>query len=108
MTFVEIDKMKMNFFWYHLLSNFTIFLFLGGANPLALLVAPLAGIALLTAAAAVAINPVLVTVSLTGKRRKRSAMTEDNDEDAAAGYNFDEGISPELEEKIHEMQVKCI
>ena len=37
------------------------------ANPLALLIAPLAGIALLTAAAAVAINPVLVTVSVTGK-----------------------------------------
>ena len=68
----------------------------GGANPLALLVAPLAGIALLTAAAAVAINPVLVTVSLTGKRRRRSAMDEDEDE----------GLSPELEEKIHEMQVR--
>ena len=40
------------------------------ANPLALLIAPLAGIALLTAAAAVAINPVLVTVSVTGKRRR--------------------------------------
>ena len=77
---------------------------LGGANPLALLVAPLAGIALLTAAAAVAINPVLVTVSLTGKRRKRSALAEDEDA-TMAGYNFDEGISPELEEKIHEMQV---
>jgi hypothetical protein len=75
----------------------------GGANPLALLVAPLAGIALLTAAAAVAINPVLVTVSLTGKRRRRSAATEE-DEDVGK-YNFDEGISPELEEKIHEMQV---
>ena len=59
---------------------------------MALLVAPLAGIALLTAAAAVAINPVLVTVSLTGRRRKRNA-------------EIDEGISPELEEKIHEMQV---
>lgn len=62
-----------------------------GANPLALLVAPLAGIALLTAAASVAISPVLFTVSLTGKRRKREAG--------------DEGISPELEEKIHEMEV---
>ena len=59
-----------------------------------MLVAPLAGIALLTAAAAVAINPVLVTVSLTGKRRKRRAA------------DMDEGISPELEEKIHEMQVR--
>jgi hypothetical protein len=80
---------------------------LGGANPLALLVAPLAGIALLTAAAAVAINPVLVTVSLTGKRRKRSAdgSEEDDDDDFSSKYNLDEGISPELEEKIHEMQV---
>ena len=68
------------------------------ANPLALLIAPLAGIALLTAAAAVAINPVLVTVSVTGKRRKRRDL-----ETAMGGA---EGISPELEEKIHEMQVR--
>ena len=70
----------------------------GYSNPLALLVAPLAGIALLTAAAAVAINPVLVTVSVTGKRRKR------RDLDTVIGGQG-EGISPELEEKIHEMQV---
>ena len=44
----------------------------GGINPLALLIAPLVGISLLTAAVAVALNPVLVSVSLTGKRRKRS------------------------------------
>merc|ERR1712062_947765 len=56
-----------------------------------------AGIALLTAAAAVAINPVLVTVSVTGKRRRR------RDLDTVIGNN--EGITPELEEKIHEMQV---
>jgi len=61
------------------------------SNPLALLIAPLAGIALLTAAAAVAINPVLVTVSITGKRRRRR--------------DADEGLSPEMEEKIHEMEV---
>ena len=70
------------------------------ANPLALLIAPLAGIALLTAAAAVAINPVLVTVSVTGKRRKR------RDLDTVIGGQ--EGISPELEEKIHEMQVGAV
>merc|ERR1711936_910230 len=51
----------------------------------------------LTAAAAVAINPVLVTVSVTGKRRKR------RDLDTVMGGT--EGITPELEEKIHEMQV---
>lgn len=61
--------------------------------------APLAGIALLTAAAAVAINPVLVTVSVTGKRRKR------RDLDTVIGGQGEQGISPELEEKIHEMQV---
>jgi hypothetical protein len=61
-------------------------------------VAPLAGIALLTAAAAVAINPVLVTFSVTGKRRRR------RDLDTVIGGQG-EGISPELEEKIHEMQV---
>ena len=69
----------------------------GGANPLALLVAPLAGIALMTAAAAVAISPVLLTVSLTGKRRKRR--------DTPTESSMDEGISPELEEKIHEIEV---
>ena len=69
----------------------------GGANPLALLVAPLAGIALMTAAAAVAISPVLLTVSLTGKRRKRRDTEE-----------MDEGISPQLEEKMHEIQVRLI
>ena len=69
-----------------------------GSNPLALLIAPLAGIALLTAAAAVAINPVLVTVSVTGKRRRRR--------DLDAVMAGQEGISPELEEKIHEMQVR--
>merc|ERR1719361_2036533 len=69
------------------------------SNPLALLVAPLAGIALLTAAAAVAINPVLISVSVTGKRRKR------RDLDTVIQANQSDGISPELEEKIHEMQV---
>merc|ERR1711892_334222 len=59
----------------------------GGANPLALLIA----------ATAVAINPVLVTVSVTGKRRRR------RDLDTVIGNN--QGITPELEEKIHEMQV---
>merc|ERR1739844_277414 len=66
----------------------------GGANPLALLLAPLAGIALLTAAAAVAINPVLVSVSFTGRRRRRREADELN-----------QGLSPALEEKINEMQV---
>ena len=45
-----------------------------------------------------AINPVLVTVSVTGKRRRR------RDLDTVIGGQ--EGISPELEEKIHEMQVR--
>ncbi len=72
-----------------------------GANPLALLVAPLAGIALMTAAAAVAISPVLLTVSLTGKRRKR----RDAAAATAAAESMDDGISPELEEKIHEIEV---
>jgi hypothetical protein len=67
----------------------------GGANPLALLVAPLAGIALMTAAAAVAISPVLLTVSLTGKRRRRRDTETE----------MDQGISPQLEEKMHEIQV---
>ena len=54
--------------------------------------APLAAISLLAAAAAVAINPVLINVSLTGKRKKRSAAEE-------------EEWNPELREKMHELQV---
>lgn len=50
--------------------------------------APLAAISLLAAAAAVAINPVLINVSLTG-RKKRS--TDD--------------WNPEIKEKMHELQV---
>ena len=52
--------------------------------------APLAAISLLAAAAAVAINPVLINVSLTG-RKKRSTEEE---------------WSPEMQEKMHELQVK--
>ncbi len=76
--------------------NFTSFLGGGGSgiNPLALLVAPLAAISLLAAAAAVAINPVLVTVSFTG-RKKRSLESVDESE-----------WNPELKEKMHEMQVR--
>ena len=55
--------------------------------------APLAAISLLAAAAAVAINPVLINVSLTGKRKKRSAAEEE------------EEWNPELREKMHELQV---
>jgi hypothetical protein len=57
---------------------------------LALLVAPLAGIALLTAAAAVALNPVLVNISLANGRKKRDARK----------------IDAEVEEKIEEMKVR--
>ena len=72
----------------------------GGINPLALLVAPLAAISLLAAAAAVAINPVLVQVSFTGKRRKRSV----NDKEP---FNTeDEEWNPEIQEKMHEMEVR--
>ena len=58
-----------------------------------MLVAPLAAISLLAAAAAVAINPVLVTVSFTG--RKKRSLPENEDE-----------WNPEMKEKMHEMQVK--
>ena len=73
-------------------------MFAGGINPLALLVAPLAAISLLAAAAAVAVNPVLINVSLTGKRKKRSTSDSDNTDDSSSW-------SPELQEKMHELQV---
>ena len=66
-------------------------------NPLALLVAPLAAISLLAAAAAVAINPVLINVSLTG-RKKRSTRFDDAQED--------DKWNPQLQEKVHELQVR--
>ena len=62
----------------------------GGINPLALIIAPLVGISLLTAAVAVALNPVLVSVSLTG-RKKREA-----------------DLDPAVQQKVHEMQVGCL
>ena len=72
----------------------------GGINPLALLVAPLAGIALLSAAAAVALNPVLVSISVTnGKRKKREAGGE-YDNDLIQQY-----MTADMEEKIEEMKV---
>ena len=90
----------------------------GGSNPLTLLVAPLAAISLLAAAAAVALNPVLVSVSLTGKkRRKRSLFGFENDfdhsfsEDATRNArslheeDVKKSITPEVQAKIDEMQV---
>jgi hypothetical protein len=47
------------------------------------------GISLLTAAVAVALNPVLVSVSLTGRRR-RAAEDE---------------LDPSVQQKVHEMKV---
>jgi hypothetical protein len=85
-----------------------------------LLVAPLAAISLLAAAAAVALNPVLVSVSLTGKkRRKRRSLFglennfDTNDsvgESSSRKLSFDgqdvmSSITPEVQEKIDEMQV---
>ena len=89
-------------------------------NPLTLLVAPLAAISLLAAAAAVALNPVLVSVSLTGKkrRRRRSLFGLETNFDASSEsaserkISFDgsklaqSSISPEVQEKIDEMQVR--
>ena len=57
--------------------------------------APLAAISLLAAAAAVAVNPVLINVSLTGKRKKRSLNSKTDDKE----------WNPELQEKMHELQV---
>jgi len=52
----------------------------GGINPLAAFIAPLAGLALLGAAAAVSINPVLVQLAVVGggKRKKRDLMSDPN------------------------------
>ena len=70
---------------------------------MALLVAPLAGIALLSAAAAVALNPVLVSISVgNGKRKKRDAsgVMESYDNEIIEKY-----MTADMEEKIEEMKV---
>ena len=91
----------------------------GGSNPLTLLVAPLAAISLLAAAAAVALNPVLVSVSLTGKKRRRRSLfglennfgathsmeKSMNDKVSFDGQDVTSSITPEVQEKIDEMQV---
>ena len=48
-------------------------------NPLAALIAPLAALALLGAATAVAVNPVLLQIAVinNGKRRKKREATDD-------------------------------
>ena len=60
---------------------------------MALLVAPLAAISLLAAAAAVAINPVLINVQFTGRRKKRSSD------------NADQEWDPKMQAKMHELEV---
>jgi hypothetical protein len=81
---------------------------------LALLVAPLAGIALLSAAAAVALNPVLVNINLTGnngrkKRKKRFADDHDDEaEDMLALPSVDNNLAVMLgtdEGKLQEVKV---
>ena len=78
----------------------------GGSNPLALLVAPLAGISLLTAAAAVALNPVLVSVSLTNGKRRRKRSVFDGLVENGASNSTDDSLDPQVREKIHEMEVR--
>jgi hypothetical protein len=71
----------------------------GRSNPLALLVAPLAGIAFITAAAALAVSPAYLTISssLTG-RRKRDLLS-------LVDPQMADQITPELMQKIQELQV---
>ena len=75
----------------------------GGINPLALLVAPLAGIALLSAAAAVALNPVLVSISVTNGKRKKREAGDEYDNDLIQQY-----MTADMEEKIEEMKVRVV
>ena len=50
----------------------------GGINPLAAFIAPLAGLALLGAAAAVSINPVLVQLAVVNGGRKKRDLRDPN------------------------------
>lgn len=67
---------------------------LGGINPLSLLVAPLAALALLGAAATVASNPVLLSIAVLSKRKRRDLEQVGSD-----------ALTPEVEEKLEEMEV---
>ena len=67
----------------------------GPVNPLSVLVAPLAALALLGAAAAVASNPVLLTLAvLNGKRKRRDLEQIGSDH-----------LTPEIESKLKEIEV---
>jgi len=69
-----------------------------GGSPLALLVAPLAGIAFITAAAALAINPATLTISASLVGRKKRDLTTEVDPEVA------DQITPELMQKVQELQ----
>jgi hypothetical protein len=69
----------------------------GSINPLSALVAPLAALALLGAAAAVASNPVLMTLAVLSSGRKRR--------DAEMEKIGRDDLTPELQSKLEEMEV---
>jgi len=62
-------------------------------------VAPLAGIAFITAAAALAINPATLTISASLVGRKKRDLTTEVDPEVA------DQITPELMQKVQELQV---
>ncbi|XP_065578924.1 keratin, type II cytoskeletal 1-like isoform X1 [Artemia franciscana] len=76
------------------------------ANPVASLIAPLAGLALLGAAAAVATNPVLLTLAvLTSGRKKRDANgVEDSLQFLALDNINTTNLDPLFSEKVQELQ----
>lgn len=67
----------------------------GSVNPISALVAPLAALALLGAAAAVASSPVLMTVAVLSSGRKRRDLEQIGSD----------AITPEIESKLEEMEV---
>lgn len=68
----------------------------GSINPLSALVAPLAALALLGAAVAVASNPVLMTLAVLSSGRKRRAVSLEK-------IGRDD-LTAELQSKLHEME----
>lgn len=72
----------------------------GKTSNLAMVVSPLAGIAFVAAAAAVAINPVYLTLSsslLTGRKRR--------DLTSMINPSMADKVTPEMMRKIQELQV---
>ena len=109
-TEIQVSSMRKN----HHFQSRNLFIGYGGSsgggiNPLAALIAPLAGLALLGAAAAVSINPVLVQLAvINGGRKKRSEQDKKLSEiDALENFLFKHHNFGDQTEKLVANYLDC-